>query len=85
MMTTLEGKLADQFSKDKIIGTPVIEDYLRRFLKHKNFWCHFLTLNKNQLNGLIKLKKSLKSRKIKIAFPDASKEEKVILKKKDLI
>ena len=80
MMTTLEGKLADQFSKDKIIDTPVIEEYLQRFLRHKNFWCHFLVLNKNQINGLIELKKSLKSRKIKITFPDASKEEKVILK-----
>ena len=85
MATTLEGKLADQFSKDKTLDVPVMEEYLQKFLKHKNFWCHFLTLNKNQLNGLIKLKKSLKSRKIKIAFPDASKEEKVILKKKDLI
>ena len=85
MIITLEGELAERFSKDKILDTPVIEDYLRGFLKHKNFWCHFLTLNKNQLNGLIKLKKSLKSRKIKIAFPDASKEVKVILKKKDLI
>ena len=81
MMTTLEGKLADQFSKDKIIDTPVIEEYLQKILKHKNFWCHFLDLNKNQLDGLIKLKKSLKSKKIKIIFPDASKEEKVILKK----
>ena len=85
MMTTLEGKLADQFSKDKIVDTPVIEEYLQRFLRHKNFWCHFLALNKNQLNGLIELKKNLKSRKIKITFPDASKEEKVILKKKKLI
>ena len=33
----------------------------------------------------IKLKKSLKSRKIKIAFPDASKEEKVILKENKVI
>ena len=85
MMTTLEGKLADQFSKDKTLDTPVMEEYLQKFLKHKNFWCHFLELNKNQLDGLIELKKSLKSRKIKIIFPDTSKEEKVILKKKELI
>ena len=85
METTLEGKLASQFSKDKTLDVPVMEEYLQKFLKHKNFWCHFLELNKNQLGGLIELKKSLKFRKIKIIFPDTSKEEKVILKKKGLI
>jgi len=85
METTLEGKLASQFSKDKTLDTPVMEEYLQKFLKHKNFWCHFLELNKNQLDGLTELKKSLKSRKIKIIFPDTSKEEKAILKKKGLI
>ena len=61
MMTTLEGKLASQLSKDKTLDTPVMEEYLQKFLKHKNFWCHFLELNKNQLGGLIELKKSLKN------------------------
>ena len=85
MMTTLEGKLADQFSKDKTLDIPVIEEYLQKFLGHKKFFSHYLKPNKNQLEGLIELKKSLKSKKIKITFPDSSKEEKVILKKKGLI
>ena len=85
MMTTLEGKLADQFSKDKTLDIPVIEEYLQKFLGHKKFFSHYLKPNKNQLEGLIELKKSFKSKKIKITFPDSSKEEKVILKKKGLI
>ena len=33
MMTTLEGKLADQFSKDKTLDIPVMEEYLQKFLR----------------------------------------------------
>ena len=60
-------------------------DYLQKFLGHKKFFGHYLIPNKDQLKGLIELKKTLKHKKIKIIFPDIIDEDKVILKNSGLI
>ena len=79
----LEGELADQFEEDKKLNTP-IEKYLQNYLHHEGFVYPHLTLKQNDIRNLKELRKSLKS-DVKIAFPDASKEEKNILKKAKLI
>ena len=85
MTALLEGEFTDKFTKDKTLFTTIIEDYLQKFLGHKKFFGHYLIPNKDQLNGLIELKKTLKHKKIKIIFPDIIDEDKVILKNSGLI
>ena len=84
LTASLEGMMADQFVKDKIMSPFLIEDFLQKNFGHKDFFPPHLLLKKNVLDDLIEIKNKFKS-KIEIEFPDASSEDKDILKKNELI
>ena len=77
-------KILLNISKDKKLNTPIIEKYLQNYLHHEGFYYPGLTFIQNDIRNLKELRKSIKS-DVKIAFPNASIEERNILKKAKLI